>query len=74
MQSYIMILLFIVVTADLYDTHSITLFKFIPDVGKLWPVLLFWPAGTYTNLNSDRELSERPFFLRDHGWQWFSKK
>ena len=27
------------------------------------PVLLFWPAGTYTNLNFHRELSgERPFF------------
>ena len=26
------------------------------------PVLLFWPAGTYTNLNSHRELSGRPFF------------
>ena len=25
-------------------------------------VNLFWPAGTYTNLNSHRELSERPFF------------
>ena len=33
------------------------------------PVLLFWPAGTYTNLNSHRELSGRPFFFRDHGWQ-----
>ena len=26
------------------------------------PVLIFWPAGTYTNLNSHHELSERPFF------------
>ena len=26
------------------------------------PVLLFWPAGTYTNLNSHREFSGRSFF------------
>ena len=26
------------------------------------PVLLFWPAGTYTNLNSRREFDVRPFF------------
>ena len=26
------------------------------------PVLLFWPAGTYTNLNSHREFCVRPFF------------
>ena len=26
------------------------------------PVFLFWPAGTYTNLNSHREFSGRPFF------------
>ena len=26
------------------------------------PVILFWPAGTYTNLNSHREFSGRPFF------------
>ena len=27
------------------------------------PILLFWPADTYTNLNSHRELSGRPFFV-----------
>ena len=26
------------------------------------PVLLFWPAGTSTNLNSHREFSGKPFF------------
>ena len=26
------------------------------------PILLFWPSGTYTNLNFYRELSGRPFF------------
>ena len=38
------------------------------------PVLLFWPAGTYANLNSHCEFSGRPFFsFGDHGWQWFSE-
>ena len=27
------------------------------------PVLLFWLAGTYTNLNCHREFSGRPFFF-----------
>ena len=33
----------------------------IRQAGKLL-VVSFWPAGTYTNLNSHRELSGRPFF------------
>ena len=37
-------------------------------------VLLFWPAGTYTNLNSHSEFSGRPCFsFRNHEWQWLSK-
>ena len=48
--------------------------KFVDGLSQTWanygpraksgpPVLLFWPAGTYTNLNSHREFNGRPFFL-----------
>ena len=36
--------------------------KYGPRAKSGQPVLLFWPAGTYRNLNFLHELSGRPFF------------
>ena len=42
-------------------------FRYLYSLEQTWakygpPVLLFWPASTYTNLNSHREFSGGPFF------------
>ena len=44
----------------LSETQTLT--NYGPRAKSSPPVLLFWPAGTYANLNSHPEFIERSFF------------